>query len=339
MSDGTTYYYGLNRTHSSDGDIFVYNAHGDTVQLVNNNAVVVSYTYDAFGNLTNTIGESDNAFLYCSEYFDAETQTYYLRARYYNPANGRFTQQDAWEYIDTADPLTLNLYTYCCNNPVMYVDPSGRVGLFTTIREFFRVRSYQDTKTATTSFSASNRAKKMANQYAIDNGMYNVVTGYTEHGFSVTYKEPITWDNSADALRHMIWNSIMAREIGTKEAITISNIHEQEALKTEGWITNESSSVIVTKMNQPTLMDLWNNYTGAVLANVKKELDYNELFEYAINNNMLFTDATSVYEKLGITAYINEADWTVNVTWYVSARTITLSKENMPDKTLVIGMF
>ena len=48
-----------------------------------------------------------------------------LRARYYNPANGRFTQQDAWEYIDTNDPLSLNLYTYCNNNPVMYVDPSG----------------------------------------------------------------------------------------------------------------------------------------------------------------------------------------------------------------------
>ena len=125
VSDGTTYYYGLNRTHSSDGDIFVYNAHGDTVQLVNNNAVVVSYTYDAFGNLTNTVGNSDNAFLYCSEYFDAETETYYLRARYYNPANGRFTQQDAWAFMDPTDPLTLNLYTYCANNPVLYVDPSG----------------------------------------------------------------------------------------------------------------------------------------------------------------------------------------------------------------------
>ena len=127
IASGTTYYYGLNRTHSSDGDIFVYNAHGDTVQLVNNNAVVVSYTYDAFGNLTNTVGTSENAFLYCSEYFDAETQTYYLRARYYNPTNGRFTQQDAWAFMDGSNPLSLNLYTYCFNNPVMYVDPSGHV--------------------------------------------------------------------------------------------------------------------------------------------------------------------------------------------------------------------
>ena len=125
VADGVAYFYGLNRTHNSEGEIYVYNAHGDVVQLVKDNAVVVSYTYDAFGNLTSQIGESDNPFLYCGEYFDAETQTYYLRARYYNPANGRFTQQDAWAFMDASDPLSLNLYAYCCNNPVMYVDPSG----------------------------------------------------------------------------------------------------------------------------------------------------------------------------------------------------------------------
>ena len=125
VADGVTYFYGLNRTHNSNGEIYVYNAHGDVVQLVKDNSVVASYTYDAFGNLTSQIGESDNPFLYCGEYYDAETQTYYLRARYYNPANGRFTQQDAWAFMDTPAPLSLNLYTYCCNNPVMYVDPSG----------------------------------------------------------------------------------------------------------------------------------------------------------------------------------------------------------------------
>ena len=138
---------------------------------------------------------------------------------------------------------------------------------------------------------------------------------------------------------HMIWNSMMAREIGMEEAITISNIHAQEALKAGEWITNMDGNIMATKMNQPTLMDLWNNYTGAVLANEQKELEYNALFEYALNNSLLFTDATTVYEELGITAYIHGEDWTVNVTWDVAARTITLSKENMPDKTLVIGIF
>ena len=122
VADGVAYFYGLNRTHNSKGEIYVYNAHGDVVQLVCDNAVVASYTYDAFGNLTSQIGESDNPFLYCGEYYDAETQTYYLRARYYNPANGRFTQQDAWAFMNTSDPLSLNLYAYCYNNPILYAD-------------------------------------------------------------------------------------------------------------------------------------------------------------------------------------------------------------------------
>ena len=133
VADSVAYFYGLNRTHNSEGEIYVYNAHGDVVQLVKDNSVVASYTYDAFGNLTSQIGESDNPFLYCGEYYDAETQTYYLRARYYNPANGRFTQQDAWSFMDASDPLSLNLYTYCCNNPVMYVDPHGNFAILATL--------------------------------------------------------------------------------------------------------------------------------------------------------------------------------------------------------------
>ena len=100
------------------------NAHGGVVQIVKDNTVV-SYIYDAFGNLIHAVGTSDNAFLYCGEYYDAETGTYYLRARYYDPTSGRFTQQDAWAFMDPSDPLSLNLYTYCANNPVMYIDPSG----------------------------------------------------------------------------------------------------------------------------------------------------------------------------------------------------------------------
>ena len=120
----TEFFYGLNRTHNSKGEIYLYNAHGDVVQLVRDNAVVASYTYDAFGNLTSQIGESDNPFLYCGEYYDAETQTYYLRARYYNPANGRFNAEDThWNlsnmlYGDSPvklnehkDALGLNRYT------------------------------------------------------------------------------------------------------------------------------------------------------------------------------------------------------------------------------------
>ena len=42
-----------------------------------------------------------------------------MRARFYNPVLGRFTQEDVYR----GDGL--NLYAYCGNNPVGYFDPSG----------------------------------------------------------------------------------------------------------------------------------------------------------------------------------------------------------------------
>ncbi len=59
-----------------------------------------------------------NVFRYCGEYFDKETGTIYLRARYYDPTIGRMI---------TEDPAQdgLNWYTYCGNNPSRFSDPSG----------------------------------------------------------------------------------------------------------------------------------------------------------------------------------------------------------------------
>lgn len=78
-----------------------------------------TYAYDAFGNLRGQTGELRSRILYTGQQYDQETNQYYLRARYYNPQIGRFTE---------ADPFRddgLNLYTYCKNNPVIYYDPSG----------------------------------------------------------------------------------------------------------------------------------------------------------------------------------------------------------------------
>ena len=69
-------------------------------------------------------GINTNAFRYCGEYYDSETGTIYLRARHYNPSNGRFTQRDSFAGKQ-GDPLSLNLYTYCHNNPIIGIDPSG----------------------------------------------------------------------------------------------------------------------------------------------------------------------------------------------------------------------
>lgn len=77
------------------------------------------YTYDAFGNTIDCEETVSNRFRYQGEQHDPVTRQYYLRARYYNPVIGRFTQEDTY-YGDG-----LNLYQYCAGNPVRYRDPGG----------------------------------------------------------------------------------------------------------------------------------------------------------------------------------------------------------------------
>ena len=98
------------------------NEHEDTEYITGREGKVKNaYTYDAFGNITNTEELVKNRYTYNGEQYDQITQQYYLRARNYNPLIGRFTQEDVYR----GDGL--NLYAYCGNNPVMYVDPSGYV--------------------------------------------------------------------------------------------------------------------------------------------------------------------------------------------------------------------
>ena len=85
-----------------------------------------TYGYDAFGTLVSQTGDVDNSILYAGYQYDFETGLYYLNARYYDSTTGRFITEDTYagRYYD---PLSLNRYTYCQNNPVRYTDPSGHV--------------------------------------------------------------------------------------------------------------------------------------------------------------------------------------------------------------------
>ena len=109
----------------SDYTYYTQNAHGDVVNLTDNNgAVTKTYQYDAFGVEKNIDDTDTNAFRYCGEYYDKETATIYLRARYYSPSTGRFISRDSFAGSNN-DPLSLNLYTYCHNNPVSGTDSTG----------------------------------------------------------------------------------------------------------------------------------------------------------------------------------------------------------------------
>ena len=106
---------------------FLFNGHGDVVQTVDEAGTLQNqYDYDIWGNPTLTIETTSNAIRYAGEFLDNETGLYYLRARYYDPYIGRFISEDSY-WGEDSNPLSLNLYTYCENDPIRYVDPTGHM--------------------------------------------------------------------------------------------------------------------------------------------------------------------------------------------------------------------
>jgi len=117
------------------------NGHADVTALLNADTgnTVATYYYDAFGTITEETngilpeGEKvNNPFRYSGYQYDEETELYYLNARMYDSKIARFLQEDTYRG-QANDPLSLNLYTYCSNNPLIYWDPTGHVASNVTI--------------------------------------------------------------------------------------------------------------------------------------------------------------------------------------------------------------
>lgn len=62
---------------------------------------------------------------YSGEHFDAKAAQQYLRARFYNPANGRFNRLDPFAG-NMEDPQSLHKYAYVHGDPIRNSDPSGK---------------------------------------------------------------------------------------------------------------------------------------------------------------------------------------------------------------------
>jgi RHS repeat-associated protein len=92
---------------------------------------VGNYDYDAFGNKIGSTGTTPNNYLYRGEQYDSDLGLYYLRARYYNPATGRFMSRDP-EDGKPINPKTLHKYLYAGGDPVNAMDPTGREAVLET---------------------------------------------------------------------------------------------------------------------------------------------------------------------------------------------------------------
>jgi RHS repeat-associated protein len=89
-------------------------------------AVLSALRYDAFGNRVATAGTFSDVIGYRGERLDPVLAQYYLRARFYDPSAGRFTQRDPF-FGNTQDPQSLHKYLYAYHDPVNRIDPSGNI--------------------------------------------------------------------------------------------------------------------------------------------------------------------------------------------------------------------
>lgn len=124
---------------------YVLNTQGDISAIMNVSGVTVAfYYYDAWGNITSIVDYNNTAITsnshiahinpirYRGYYYDSEIEMYYLQSRYYSPELCRFISGDEIEFLGASGTLLgYNLFSYCENNAVNAVDPTGTIGLIT----------------------------------------------------------------------------------------------------------------------------------------------------------------------------------------------------------------
>lgn len=126
---------------------------GSITHVTGEESVLNRYEYDAWGNPVVCEETAENRFKFNGQQYDPVSRQYYLRARYYNPVIGRFTQEDTYR----GDGL--NLYAYCANNPVYYVDPSGHI-CETVAKDIMKKRAQDRTKEESSQLTAYLRNKE-----------------------------------------------------------------------------------------------------------------------------------------------------------------------------------
>jgi RHS repeat-associated protein len=90
-----------------------------------NGVRIAAYEYQPYGKVSKLWGEDVTDYKFTGKELDS-TGLYYYGARYYDPEIGRFTQADTI-VPKPFNPQSFNRYSYCLNNPIRYIDPSGHM--------------------------------------------------------------------------------------------------------------------------------------------------------------------------------------------------------------------
>src|SRR5579883_1579175 len=128
LDDGRQYIYGvglLSRVIGGTTYYYLTDGLGSVLAIVNNSgALQQNYAYDVFGAVTQQSGSLGSEQQFAGQQTDPDGLQY-LRARYYDPATGRFLSRDSWS---NDDKTVFHPYVYVNNNPSTGLDPTGHNG-------------------------------------------------------------------------------------------------------------------------------------------------------------------------------------------------------------------
>ncbi|NLW48762.1 MAG: hypothetical protein GXY86_15720 [Firmicutes bacterium] len=114
LGDRTKYFYHTDHLGST---VAVTNEEGQTVW---------ASEYTPFGGKHSVNGELEKAAKFTGKDLDEDVGLYYFNARWYDQETGRFVSEDSYRG-EINNPRTLNYYSYCWNNPILYIDPTGNI--------------------------------------------------------------------------------------------------------------------------------------------------------------------------------------------------------------------
>jgi RHS repeat-associated protein len=190
------YVYGMERisqNRNSNVHYYVADGQGSIRQMTDNTGNVTdSWTYDAFGNIINRTGTTENSFTYTGESFDPNAGFYYLRARWYKPENGRFTSVDPYEG-ENETPLTQHRYIYAGADPINLNDPTGE---FFGISEMTAMIAMLSTVSisATMSFAGQGGADHAPTRKGFDDMWRNYPIGLSAESVYILIGGKVEWN-------------------------------------------------------------------------------------------------------------------------------------------------
>lgn len=221
---------------------------GSTVALTDASGNIIdSYSYEEFGKTTGCSCATSNKYQYVGKFgvSTAPDELLYMRARYYEPVNGRFVSLDP-AVGEVANPDSLNPYIYVINNPLLLSDPTG---LYDYLRSAFGLIS---TKGTLIKFAGS------ALSWDFFQGLSMVDSGNSEIWREVAgLHSEMAWDEYSNWQEHIIQTEASERK-GAEQYVYnhpyLSDIYEN--CKTVGTFVTFAESLAGALPGGDTIMGL-----------------------------------------------------------------------------------